>query len=74
MLFFDIGDSRETVDDKSKCNHDEAELTRQLVEFIAFNSSQTGSLKAIAGQIGVITPYKAQVRDVKNKLGPLCRR
>ena len=28
MLFFDISDSQETVDDKSKCNHDEAELTK----------------------------------------------
>lgn len=73
MLFFDIGDSRETVDDKSKCNHDEAELTKQLIEFISFNSSKTGAIKNIAGQIGVISPYKSQVRHVKNRLGPLCR-
>ena len=73
MLFFDISDSQETVDDKSKCNHDEAELTKQLVEFISFNSSKTGAIKNIAGQIGVISPYKSQVRHVKNRLGPLCR-
>lgn len=28
MIFFDIKDSKESVDDKSKCNHDEAELTK----------------------------------------------
>lgn len=73
MIFFDVKDSKETVDDKSKCNHDEAELTKQLVEFISYNSSKSGALKNIAGQIGVISPYKSQVRDLKNRLGPFCR-
>lgn len=59
LIFFDIKDSRETTDDRSKCNMDEAEFTKQLVEFIAFNSTKTGTLKAIAGSIGVITPYKS---------------
>lgn len=73
MIFFDIKDSREISDDRSKCNLDEAEFTKQLVEFIAFNSTNSGTLKAIAGSIGVISPYKSQVRHLKNRLGPLCR-
>ena len=73
MIFFDVKGTRETVDDKSKCNHAEAEFTRRLVEVIAYSNSTRGSLKPIAGQIGVISPYKSQVRQLKNRLGPLCR-
>ena len=59
LIFFDIKDSKESTDDRSKSNTDEAEFTRQLIEFIAFNSTNSGTLKAIAGSIGVISPYKA---------------
>jgi len=30
-------------------------------------------MKEIQGAIGVISPYKSQVREVKNKLGPVVR-
>ena len=59
LIFFDITDSKENLDDRSKCNFDEAELTKQLVEFLAFHGSKSGALKNIAGQIGVISPYKS---------------
>lgn len=59
MVFFDVQGTRETVDDKSKSNHAEAEFARRLVELIAHLNSARGSLKPIAGQIGVISPYKS---------------
>jgi superfamily I DNA and/or RNA helicase len=49
MIFFDIKDSQESLDDRSKCNGDEAELTKQLVEFLAFHGSKSGAFKNIAG-------------------------
>lgn len=61
------------ADGFSKFNPDEAEFTKQLVEFIAFNSTNSGTLKSISGSIGIISPYKSHVRHLKNKLGPLCR-
>jgi len=36
-------------------------------------ASKSGSMKAIAGKIGVISPYKAQVNEVKDRLGAYCR-
>lgn len=73
MIFFDVQHAIETVDDKSKCNYGEAEFTQRLVELIAHSAAERGSLKPIKGQIGVISPYKSQVRQLKNRLGPLCR-
>lgn len=73
MIFFDVQHAMETVDDKSKCNYGEAEFTQRLVELIAHSAAKRGSLKPIKGQIGVISPYKSQVRQLKNRLGPLCR-
>lgn len=45
MIFFNLKDSRETVDDRSKHNVDEAEFTKQLVDFIAYNSTNSGTLR-----------------------------
>lgn len=39
IIFFDIQDSDEVYDNKSKCNHEEADFTRVLVDFIARKSS-----------------------------------
>lgn len=73
LIFFNLKDSRETVDDRSKRNLDEAEFTKQLVEFIARKSTTAGTLRHVGGVIGVISPYKSQVRQLKNRIGPLCR-
>lgn len=59
IIFFDVMDSEEIYDNKSKCNLEEADLTRTLVDFIARKSSLQGTLKYIQGKIGVISPYKA---------------
>jgi len=73
LFFFDITDSKEISDQKSKCNLFEADFTKQLIEFMAFNCTVTGTLKQLSGSIGVITPYKSQVMHLKNKLHVLCR-
>ena len=49
-------------DNKSKCNMEEADFTKVLVDFIARKSSLQGTMKYIQGKIGVISPYKAQVK------------
>ena len=46
-IFFDILDSEEIYDNKSKCNYEEADFTRTLVDFIARKSSLQGTLKYI---------------------------
>ena len=59
IIFFDIQESEEIYDNKSKCNFEEADFTKILIDFIARKSSLQGTLKYIQGKIGVISPYKA---------------
>ena len=66
MIFFDIQNSSEFLDGQSRSNHDEARFTKTLIEMIAFSDSKNGCLRSIKGQIGIITPYKSQVRTLKN--------
>ena len=72
MIFFDIQNSEEIYDNKSKCNFEECDFTRVLVDFIARKSSLQGTLKFMQGRIGVISPYKAQVRQLYDRLEKLC--
>ena len=72
MIFFDIEGSDEMLDNKSKCNMDEADFTKMLIDFMARKMSLQGTLKYIAGQVGVISPYKAQVRQLCSRLEQLC--
>ena len=39
LIFFDIQNSEEVFDNKSKCNYEEADFTKMLVDFIARKSS-----------------------------------
>lgn len=39
IIFFDVQDSDEVYDNKSKCNHEEADFTKVLIDFIARKSS-----------------------------------
>ena len=68
MIFFDIEGSDEMLDNKSKCNLDEADFTKMLIDFMARKMSLQGTLKYIAGQVGVISPYKAQVKQLYSRL------
>ena len=72
VIFFDLQGSEEVYDNKSKCNFEEADFTRVLVDFVARKMSLQGTLKYIKGQIGVISPYKAQVRQLHQRLDQLC--
>ena len=59
MLFFDLEDSTERSDDKSKVNTTEADFTSCLVQIMASLSDSKKGLHSLSGSIGVITPYKA---------------
>jgi len=49
MIFFDIESSDEMLDNKSKCNMEEADFTKILIDFMARKMSLQGTLKYIAG-------------------------
>ena len=49
LIFFDIEESEEVYENKSKCNLEEADFTKLLVEFIARKMSLQGTLKYVAG-------------------------
>jgi superfamily I DNA and/or RNA helicase len=72
MIFFDIVESEEAHDNKSKCNYEEADFTKILIDFIARKMSLQGTLKYVQGQIGVISPYKAQVKQLYSRIERLC--
>ena len=54
-------------------NITEAEFTKQLIDFIAYNCTDSGTLKQLMGSIGVISPYKSQVMHLNIKLQTLCK-
>jgi len=58
-VFFDIHNSDEVFDNKSKCNLEEADFIKMLIDYMARKMSLQGTLKYIQNQIGVISPYKA---------------
>jgi len=58
-VFFDLDSSHESKSGQSKCNHDEVKVTLALVKCIIQVSSSGRGLKALAGKIAIITPYKA---------------
>ena len=47
MIFFDIVESEEVHDNKSKCNYEEADFTKILIDFMARKMSLQGTLKYI---------------------------
>lgn len=49
VIFFDIMASDEVYDNKSKCNIEEADFTKILVDYIARKMSLQGTLKYIKG-------------------------
>ena len=73
-VFFDLQLSRENAQNSSKLNMDEIRFTMNLVRFI-FKVSREGRsyAQSLAGKIAIVTPYKAQVQNLKNALGPYLR-
>jgi ATP-dependent RNA/DNA helicase IGHMBP2 len=72
-VFFDLVTSVEQKSERSKCNNDEVKLTLALVKYIVSTASAGRGLRALAGKVAVITPYKAQVKALKNAIGPWAR-
>ena len=73
-VFFDLCKSREIQQNMSRMNMDEIRFTLALVKFI-HNAAGCGRsfAKSLAGKIAIITPYKAQVQNLKNAFGPWLR-
>ena len=72
-VFFDLCNSRESASERSRCNMDEVRFTLNLIKFIVQAASGGHGFRALAGKIAVVTPYKAQVRSLKNAIGPWIR-
>ena len=68
LVFFDLTNSQESVEETSKTNREEALFTVNLIQHIFHHLAQ-GDASLIKDRIGVITPYKAQVRLLKDMLG-----
>jgi AAA domain len=65
VAFFDLTQSREMIEGRSKYNSDEIHLTLSLIKTLALLSGNPRGLGSLSGKIAVITPYKAQVQQLK---------
>ena len=73
-IFFDILSSQEEVRNLSRQNVEETRFTLCLVQFIYQTVCRGQSFsRCLAGKIAVITPYKAQVNNLKDAFGPWLR-
>ena len=64
MLFIDLPNSREKLDHfGSKCNYMEASATIGLLKLLS------DQINGMACRIGIISPYKSQVRLLRTKIG-----
>jgi senataxin len=57
----------------SRCNPDEVKFTLSLVKCIKLICCSDKSFKPLIGKIAIITPYKAQVKALKNAFGSWLR-
>lgn len=68
-MFFNLSYSKESFGDTSKQNHAEADFICQLlITLVKSLSSRDRSLTQLKNRIGIISPYRHQVRLIKNKL------
>ena len=66
VVFFDLAGSQEEQLDLSRVNVAEANFTFQLIKLIIKNGGFRG-LSSLAKIIGLVTPYKGQVRLLRTK-------
>lgn len=66
VKFLDVQKSTESSEETSKSNEDEAQCTLELVKHIHKGIN-------FKGRVGIITPYKAQVKLLKNLIGTWLR-
>ena len=68
-MFFDLQYSRESASETSKQNQDEVRFIRELLFVLARQISTSSynatDMSALKGSIGIISPYKSQVRELK---------
>ena len=62
--FLDLPKSQESIDETSKTNTDEARYTLALLQTF-LDSLCSGSSGNLKGRVGIITPYKTQVKLLK---------
>lgn len=68
VVFFDLINSEESVQDLSKINVMEAVFTYQLLRSLVVQSeSQLDGLKVFKNRIAVVAPYKGQVRLLRTE-------
>ena len=78
MVFFDLVSSQETLAETSKSNYDEALFTLHLIQLLReliyhHSGKRAGGARSgengfeeLKGKIGIITPYKSQVKVLKD--------
>ena len=77
LVFYDLSYSEESKEEESKSNIHEAKFTFHLIRsFIYLCGNEAIGLDNLKGKIGLITPYRSQVRKLyyelnqqKNSLG-----
>jgi len=72
LAFFDLLNSCESQDETSKTNREEVCFILNLLSML-FNKLAGGNMSHLKGRIGIITPYKAQVRLLKDLVGDWLR-
>ena len=66
VKFLDLQTSTESSEETSKTNDEEAQCTLEIVKLLHKGSN-------FKGRVGIITPYKAQVKLLKNFIGTWLR-
>ena len=72
-IFFDLQSSSEQTLTRSRFNPDEITFTLNLVKTIVNLANTRRGMLGMAGRIGIITPYKAQVSRLKEAFSTWCR-
>ena len=72
IVFYDLAYSKESLDDMSKSNPQEAEFTMLLIESFCYLCSC--NFQTFKNQIAVITPYKGQARRLVSEFDKLRRK
>ena len=66
-VFYDLANSQETLAETSKSNIDEARFTLSLIQLLRDLTSQGDKgFNSLKTKIGIITPYKSQVKVLKD--------
>ena len=73
LTFFDLKSSQESADETSKTNREEALFIINMLQVLCTKVQPPELIGEVKGRIGIITPYKAQVRLIKDLLAQWLR-